>query len=134
MNITIPIHRTISLALAVTGLFIAANLAADQQETEEIVVKAPFERIKVRSAPGSSLDAEIIELKRQVNIADLDLTKPADVKELDARINAIAKESCQKLSDMFPMDHSDPVEMNRCVKSAIASANKQKELAIAAGP
>ena len=78
MKNTIPTHRTISLALAVTGLFFAANLAADEQVTEEIIIKAPFERIEVRSVPGSSLNAEIIELQRRVSIADLDLVNNSE--------------------------------------------------------
>ncbi len=130
MKNTIPTHRTMTLALAVTGLFFAANLTADQQVTEEIIVKAPFERIAVKSVPGSK--AEIVELQRRLSIADLDLSKYADVNELDSRIGAIAKESCQKLSDMFPVDRSDPTEMLLCTKSAITSANDQKEMAIAA--
>lgn len=131
MNTT-PTHRTISLAFAVTGLFFAANLTADQQITEEIIVRAPFERIEVKSVPGSSLKAEVVELQRRVGIADLDLSKYADVNELDSRIGEVAKESCQKLFDMSPLDSSDPAEMLRCTKSAIASANDQKETAIAA--
>jgi len=132
MKNTIPTHRTMSLALAVTGLFFAANLTADQQVTEEIIVRAPFERIEIKSASGSSLNSEIVELQRHVSIADLDLSKYADVNELDSRISAVAKESCQKLSDMFPLDRSDPAEMLRCTKSAIASADDQKEMVIAA--
>jgi len=132
MKNTIPTHRTMSLALAVMGFFFAANLTADQQVAEEIIIKAPFERIEIKRAPGSSLDSEIVELQRQVSIADLDLSKYVDVNELDSRISSVAKESCQKLSDMFPLDRSDPAEIMRCTKSAIASTREQKEMAIAA--
>ena len=132
MNTTIPTKRTLSLALAVTGLFFGANLAVAQDVTEEIVIRAPIERIDVRSTSASVGKAEIIELKRLVSIADLDLTKYADVNELDSRIDTVAKESCQQLSDMFPLDRSDPADMIRCKKKAIASAKKQKDSAIAA--
>ena len=132
MKNTIPTHRTLSLALAVTGCFIGANMAVAQDVVEEIVVRAPIERIEVKRSVGSSSRTEIIELNRYISIADLDLTKHSDVNELDARIEAIAKESCQKLSDMFPLHRSDPAELNSCKKKAIASAKKQKEAAIAA--
>ena len=132
MNNMIPTNRTLSLALAVTGLVFGASLAVAQQVTEEIIVRAPIERTDVRSISTSVAKVEIIELKRLVSIADLDLTKYADVNELDSRIDAIAKESCQHLSDMFPLDRSDPAEMKRCMKKAVASAKGQREEAIAA--
>jgi len=132
MKKLIPAHRTIPLAIAVTGCLIGANLAIAQEVTEEIIVRAPIERTQVKTVNGSFAKTEIIELNRFVNISDLDLTKHADVIELDGRIEAMAKESCQKLSDMFPLDRSEPAEMGRCKKHAIASAEKQKKQAIAA--
>jgi len=130
-NITAT-HRTLSLALALTGVFIVTNLAVAQNTTEEVIVRAPIERVNVKSVPGSVAKVEIIELNRYVSFADLDLSKPADVAMLDTRIAAVANESCQKLSDMFPLDRSDPNEMNRCVKKAIASAGNRKDRVIAA--
>ena len=133
MNNTGSIHRTLSLALAFTGGFIVSNIAVAQDITEEIIVRAPMERTEVRGSVGSLVKTEIIELNRYVSFTDLDLTKPADVAELDSRIADIAKDSCQKLSDMFPLDRSERAEMNLCVRKAIASATKRKENAIAVG-
>jgi len=133
MNNSISLHRTLSLALAFAGVFIASNLAVAQVTTEEIVVRAPIERSVVKSSPGSVAKSEIIELNRYVSITDLDLTNVEDLAELDTRIVAVAKESCQNLSDMFPLERSDPLEMNRCVKKAVSGAEKRKQRAIAAG-
>ena len=127
-----PKHLTISLVLAFTGFFIAADLAVAQQLTEEIVVRAPIERSEARIPIGSSVNTQTVNLNRYVSFADLDLTDNADVNKLETRIDAIAKESCKELSDMFPLDRSDMMEMSRCLKNAIASANEQKEMAIAA--
>jgi len=132
MKNTHPKHLTISLVLAFTGFFIAADLAVAQQLTEEIVVRAPIERSEARIPIGSSVITQTVNLNQNVSFADLDLTDNADVNKLETRIDAIAKESCQELSDMFPLDRSDMIEMNRCMKNAIASANEQKEMAIAA--
>lgn len=132
MKYTIPTHRPMSLALVVTGACFAASLAVAQEVIEKIIIRAPYERIKVQSSTSSQFKTEIMELKRLVNIEDLDLTKYADVTELNSRIESVAKESCQKLSDMSPMNRSDPAEMHRCKINAIASAKKQTEQAIAA--
>ena len=134
MKYTNPKHRTIPLVLAFTGFFIAADLAVAQDVTEEIIVRSPVERTEARIPIGSSVTTQTIELNRHVNFVDLDLTKYEDVKELDTRIIAIAKESCEKLSEMFPLDRSDLTEINSCMKKAIASASKQKERAIASAP
>ena len=123
-----------SLALAFTGLFIAADLAVAQDVQEEIVVRSPIERTEARIPIGSSVTTQTVELNRYVNIAGLDLTNEEDVEILDAQISELAKESCEKLSEMFPLDRSDRTEIGRCIEKTIAYANKQKKKIIAAGP
>jgi UrcA family protein len=132
MNKSISIYRTLSLALAFTVVLIASNLAVAQQDVEEVIVSAPIERVKDTHTIGSIATTEVIELNRYVSYSDLDLTKVADVATLDERIAGTAKESCQALSDMFPLDRSDPAEMGRCVKKAVSGTKKRKNKAIAA--
>ncbi len=91
-----------------------------------------IDRKEENRAANPTLSSEFIELKRQVSFADLDLADYADVVELEARIEAVAKNSCHMLSEMFPFDGSGKMEIHRCQKRAIASALEQKELAIAA--
>ena len=123
------------LALAATGLVINPDPAIAQQAAEEImeeiVVEAPIVRRQVgRTAIGAKI--EVIELKRRVGYADLDLSKDADVAKLKARIKTTAKESCEQLSDMFPLDPSDRREIQSCTDQAVDGAEEQVQAAIAA--
>ena len=120
------------LALAATGLVVKTNPAIAQQANEvmeELVIEAP---ITVRQVGRTSIGAriELIELKRRVSYADLDLSKRADVIELETRVETVSKESCEKLSDMFPFDSA--TERRRCIKKAIKSAEEQVQAAIVA--
>jgi UrcA family protein len=122
------------LALAATGLFVKTDPAIAQQGAEpmeEIVVEAPIVRRQVgRSAAGAKI--EVIELRRRLSYADLDLSKDADVTELKTRIETTAKESCEQLSDMFPLNPSDTSEIHRCTNQAVNGAEEQVQTAIAA--
>ena len=120
------------LALATTGLVFMTGPAVAQQASEvmeEVVVEAP---IMVRQVGRTNIGAriELIELKRRVSYADLDLSKHADVIELEARVETISKESCEKLSAMYPLDSA--TERRRCIKKAINSAEEQVQAAIVA--
>ena len=123
------------LALAATALVFKTDPASAQQAAEEvieeIVVQAPIVRRQVgRTAIGAKI--EVIELRRRVSYADLDLSKDADVTALKARIETTAKESCEKLSDMFPFDPSDRREIQSCTNQAVDGTEKQVQAAIAA--
>ncbi|MCP5093329.1 MAG: UrcA family protein [Gammaproteobacteria bacterium] len=123
------------LALAATGFFIKSDPARAQQATEEmeeIVVQAPVERRYVGVASTTGAKIELIELRRRVYFADLDLSNDTDVAELKTRIKTTAKESCKQLSDMFPLDASDRHEIQRCTKKAVGGTDKQVQAAIAA--
>jgi UrcA family protein len=126
-------YRTLPLALAFAGLFTASSLAVAQQVTEEIIVRVPAERVMDTSPVGSQVKIDDIEINQYVSFTDLDLSNSVDVKELDLRIETVAKESCQKLSDMYPLNRTNTMDMSSCIKKAVASAGKQRELAITAG-
>ena len=121
-------------ALAATGLIIEADPAVAQgakEEMEEIVLEAPFIRRAERVAIGAS-KAEVIELRRRVSYADLDLRKSADVTELKTRIEKTATESCEKLSEMFRLDRMDKDEIQRCIDMAVDGTEDELQAAIAA--
>ena len=138
MNMYIKSVRTVPIFLAIAGLSLPATPLAAQEEPETleklVVVQAPVvvERKSENRASHPVIPSEIVELKRQVSFADLDLADSADVMELDARIEAIAEDSCEMLAEMFPFDGTGKAEIHRCMKRAIASALDQKERAIAA--
>jgi UrcA family protein len=75
---------------------------------------------------------EVIELRRRVSYADLELGNESDVAELETRIEAIAKDACKKLSDMFPLSPSDRDEIRRCTNQAVDGAKEEMQEAIAA--
>ena len=124
------------LALAATGFVIKTDPAIAQQAaeeiTEEIVVEAPFVRRQVGRSATTGAEIEVIELRRRVSYADLDLSKDADVTALKARIETTAKESCEKLSDMFPFRPSDRREIQRCTNQTVDGTEEKVQAAIAA--
>ena len=134
MNRFTSVNRTLPLAVVFAGLFIVSNLAIAQQAKEEIIVRASEGRAVDVTPVGSPVMIEEIIINRPVRLTDLDLSTSADIEKLDMRIEEVAKESCQKLSDMSPLDRSNPMQIGKCVKRAIASAEQQRETAISAGP
>jgi len=133
-------HRIQNPALFfVTGtlLLIAAASAAAEERSKEldaIVVQAPISiETQVLQNPGDpTMKTEVVELKREVFIGDLDLARHADVVELESRIAQMAKDSCDALSEMFPLSKFSSKELKRCVDEAIKSARKEKDAAIEA--
>lgn len=119
-------------AIGVVGMTGAPAIAqqAAEEAVEEIVVYAPIERRQVKWKRGGWV--EVIELSRRVSFTDLDLSKDADVTELETRIETTAKGACEQLDEMFPLDQSDRGEVRRCTKKAIKGAEEQLQAAIAA--
>ena len=130
--------RTIPIAIALTSALLFAFGSALAQEKdrkmEEITVQAPInvEREAKHSASDPLVKTEIVELKREVYIGDLDLSQHSDVVKLESRIEKVARESCGKLDDMFPLSSPRSRDAKRCVDRAIKSALAEKEAAIAA--
>lgn len=128
-------------ALALTGFFIdsgpvvAQEVHGDQtgDAIEEVVkVEVQVERHRVKSKPGSFITTEIVELRKHVEFADLDLSKQADVKELERRIETTAKEACEELDEIKPFPAWTRVDVRRCVEEAIADTDAELETVVAA--
>lgn len=121
------------LSLLTAGLIMSFGLAAAppaNDEMEEVIVRAPMNiaRYQVKTDSFSAAaKTEIVELRRAVSVADLDLSSENDLKVLEQRIESVAKDSCKRLSDMFPFDRSDQQELIRCTNEAIESAMEDKE-------
>lgn len=128
---------TTGISVLATGLVMSFGVAATPPASnamEEVIVRAPMtvERYEAKTNSFSAtIKAEIVELKRPVSAADLDLSKAEDIMVLEQRIEAVAMDSCKKLSDMFPLDRSDRRELNRCTRDAIESAMADKQRLIA---
>lgn len=137
MNSTLdyPIVAAASLAIAAIALTIGSAPASAQptaDEVEEITVKAPVVRRMVGGPAVVGATDEIIELNRRVSYSDLDLSKEADVAELETRIESVARDSCDQLSGMFPGDRWESRDIQRCTKQAVDGAEEQVLAAIAA--
>ena len=119
------------LALAVTALVFKTDPAIAQQAAEEvieeIVVEAPA--VVTRRVRIGREQYEIWESRRSVSYADLDLKLQKDVAELEARIDAAAREVCEELADMFPqLRRPEP----GCIRDAVNSTKEEMQEAIAA--
>jgi UrcA family protein len=123
------------LAFAATGLATKADTAIAQQvteEMEEIVIEGPVVRRLVGGPASVGAKTEVVELERRVSYADLDLSKKEDLAELETRIETTAKETCEKLSDMFPADQWDRHQIQRCTKQVVGNTEEQVLAAVAA--
>lgn len=119
------------LALAATALVFKTDPAIAQQAAEEvieeIVVQAPA--VVTRRVRVGRQQYEIWESRRSVSYADLDLKLQKDVAELEARIDATAREVCEELADMFPqLRRPEP----GCIRDAVNSTKEEMQEAIAA--
>jgi len=123
-------------ALVAIGFVLKTDPVIAQQVDEEIeevvVIEAPIVRRHAERTAASGMRTEIIELRRRVSYADLDLSKHADVIELEKRIETTAKEACEKLDEMFPIPPSDIADIRRCTRKAIEGTEEEVQAAIAA--
>ncbi len=118
-----------ALALGLAGTSPPAGAQAEEElrVIEEVVVVAPrLVRHTERTSTGSTI--ERVTLTRRVSVRDLDLTRHADVMELEERVNATAREACDYLAEMFPLASPDTPD---CVSRAVDDAMEQAEEAIA---
>ena len=119
----------LSLTWPIDGTVTAQQVAGEMEEV--VVIEAPIVRKWTeRGRYGGKV--EVIELRRRVSYADLDLAKHADVTTLETRIEDTAKESCETLSDMFPLDPMDKTEIRSCAKKAVNGTKEQVQAAIKA--
>ena len=123
---------TAGLALAAAPALAKQSDAAQQasQSTEQLTVVAPqIMHSELYTAKGGVEGYPVVTLSRRISYADLDLTRPADAKRLDKRIDAAADQICADLAaDAMP---AKSVSLN-CVNNAIRGAMQQVHVAIAA--
>ncbi|HKL62953.1 MAG TPA: UrcA family protein [Woeseiaceae bacterium] len=133
--LTESVLLTAAMALTVAaGMTPAQAQQGDEAEVIEeiVVVRAPIERRTVEPAGPGKPETEIIELSRQVSFDDLDLSRYQDVETLRERITGTAERACKRLNEMFPVTREGVQGTARCVKRAVADAEKQLQEAIAA--
>lgn len=124
----------LAAAVALTAGAAPAHAQGDEADVIEeiVVVRAPIERRTVETSGPGRPETEIIELSRQVSFADLDLTRHQDVMQLRQRIEKTAQRACERLNEMFPVTREGVQGTARCVKRAVADAEKQLQAALEA--
>jgi UrcA family protein len=123
-----PLLVVAMLGCGVAG--VAAQTARVGEPVFELTVVAPrLVRRQTARDSASGAPAELVSLTRRVSYSDLDLTRYADVRELDRRIETVAREACEQLAGVFPLSDSNTPD---CVAEAVAGAKAQAERAIAA--
>jgi UrcA family protein len=105
----------------------AVSALAAQEPTEEITVyhHNPYtihRQMLGRPLGQDRLPEERITVEEDVNIADLDLSKPADVDKMNERVRQAAVDSCRELSRQYPKSMYMPVGKEDCVASATTQA------------
>ena len=114
---------------AAAGLITTSPARADaaaEAAAGWIVVVAPH--VDQQVARKGKAATDVVTITHRVEVADLDLTMYADVKELEKRIADKAKVACEQLAALYPVANSD---IPACVRGAIANATEQAEQLIA---
>jgi len=99
--------------------------AATHEENERVVIHAPemvVKRMGTDARQYGLRNAEVITGEKSVNFADLDLSKPADVRELEKRISETARDICEDLNRRYPRSSFQVVVDRDCVKTATDEA------------
>lgn len=106
-------------------------VADDTDAMEKITVTAP--RIKnVERVPSGV--SKVLTAKGEVRVKfdDLDLTRTADLRILEDRVNEAVTSLCQKLKEDLPFGQpKTPVCIHRTVNNAMAQVEQATEYAIA---
>ena len=99
------------VAMLAISLFGAGQPAAAQQGPaspaagEQVIITSPYvvrkETVSSNRAPGLR-NPELVSISRAVTYADLDLSKPSGVAELQTRVRNTARDVCGELSRLFP--------------------------------
>lgn len=108
--------------------------SSEQTESEvegaesDIVVEAPrFLPVPPENLPTEPMTKALATVKIYVLYEDLDLTRPADAGRLMERVDQTARQACDYLDKLYPLD-DDP----DCVKRAAGTATPAAKAAIAA--
>ncbi len=111
-------------ALVVTSIQGTDAAAEESNVIEEIIVVAPrivprIVRDRTRIGVASAV---VYELDARVNIADLDLSRSADVLEVEGRIQEAATQICEDLASQHPQGSP---RMSVCIQRAADDAMGQ---------
>ena len=128
IQIIIPACLMMGAAFAGSSLAQPANqqsLEFEQHET--VTVYAPYivrrEVVNPMMSKKSSTGLEMVSISRSVSFADLDLSDPDQVKQLEGRVDIAARDACAEIEKKYPSSRYHPVpEKQDCPGNAKAAA------------
>jgi UrcA family protein len=109
----------------------AAAVAQQADQAPNAKIEAgKMEQTEVR-VDYTGMPVEQLQVDRTVSYADLDLSTPSGAAELNRRVTEAAKEDCEQLDTVDPIDLSD-TDAASCVRTATDGVLKQVKAAIVA--
>jgi UrcA family protein len=115
----------LALGLAILPVELKSALAATTAtEPEQVIVKAPYtirRQVVQTYSPGRGA-VERVTISRKVGYADLNLSNPSDVAELERRVKAAANDDCRQLDRQFSKTYIPQSEGANCVRNAARPA------------
>ena len=124
----------LAFAFALTGIAAAQNSNSQQQndnQIPQITVQASHEvQRKQVGMSYTGIPVEEVSLSRHVGFRDLDLTTAAGKDELDKRIKAVAKEACNQIQKLYPLEQWDS-DTRTCIADAVKGAMAQEQTILA---
>ena len=114
--------------------FAQVSSSSDASPPEQITVYPPSYNTYTAPVPNAASHgfavAQSTSMSQLLNYSDLDLSKPADVKELEKRVNQTATNLCRELKKRFPSDlyfsvSQWPVRKDDCVQRAFTDGMNQ---------
>ncbi len=124
----------LAFAFALTGTAAAQNSNSQQHndnQIPQITVRASHEvQRKQVGMSYTGIPVEEVSLSRHVGFRDLDLTTAAGKDELDKRIKAVAKEACNQIQKLYPLEQWD-TDTRTCIADAVKGAMAQEQTILA---
>jgi UrcA family protein len=124
----------LAFAFALTGTAAAQNSNSQQHndnQIPQITVQASHEvQRKQVGMSYTGIPVEEVSLSRHVGFRDLDLTTAAGKDELDKRIKAVAKEACNQIQKLYPLEQWD-TDTRTCIADAVKGAMAQEQTILA---
>jgi UrcA family protein len=103
-----------------------AQGGAAPQAMEQVMITSPLviKRDAVNAARAQGLrNPELVSISRPVSYSDLDMSKPADVAQLQTRARNTVRDVCQELGQLYPRTGGQFIYTNTdCVKKATDEA------------
>lgn len=115
---------------ALTGIAAAQNSSRQQDndsQLSQITVEAKHDVQKKQVGMSyTGIPIEEVSLSRHVGFSDLDLKTPAGKEALDKRIKAVAKEACEQIQKLYPLEQWD-TDTRTCIANAVKDAMAQEQ-------